>query len=325
MHYFGGLNLRVAILGVGAIGSLFASAFAKTDVDLILYSRGSQSAALASTGIIFTTIEGDVEHHQPDRWVVSDLEIIEPLYSCADVAIICGKSNSTPALAVAAEILLRPNGIAISVQNGMGHAERLVARLGKHRVLAGCTTHAAMRNGPGEVQWTGRGAVRLASLDESDLTPDDRRVDDLLNLLDISGLNPEWEFNCAEMLWQKLLINVAINPLAAICGVRNGELLARPDLHEQALSAMLEAFQVATAEGVDMSFFDCGPELKRVLEATATNRCSMLQDVMAGRITEIDSLCGEVVRRGEELGIPTPLNQQLLTLVKGIEHSTKTG
>ena len=87
---------------------------------------------------------------------------------------------------------------------------------------------------------------------------------------------------------------------------------------------MLEAYQVATAEGVDMSFFDCGPELKRVLEATAANRCSMLQDVMAGRITEIDSLCGEVVRRGEELGIPTPLNQQLLTLVKGIEHSTKT-
>ncbi|HIA25107.1 MAG: hypothetical protein CXX81_04340 [Methanobacteriota archaeon] len=325
MHYSGGLNLRVAILGVGAIGSVFAAAFAKTDVDLILYSRGSQSAALASTGLILTTVDGDVEHHQPDRWVVSDLEIIEPLYSCADVAFICGKSNSTPALAVAAEILLRPNGIAISVQNGMGHAERLVARLGKHRVLAGCTTHAAMRNGPGEAQWTGRGAVRLASLDESDLTPDDRRVDDLLNLLDISGLNPEWEFDCAEMLWQKLLINVAINPLAAICGVRNGELLARPDLHEQALSAMLEAFQVATAEGVDMSFFDCEPELKRVLEATATNRCSMLQDVMAGRLTEIDSLCGEVVRRGEELGIPTPLNQQLLTLVKGIEHSTKTG
>ena len=71
--------MRVAILGVGAIGSLFAAAFAKTDVDLILYSRGSQSAALASTGIILTTIDGDVEHHQPDRWVVSDLEIIEPL------------------------------------------------------------------------------------------------------------------------------------------------------------------------------------------------------------------------------------------------------
>ncbi|HJM87747.1 MAG TPA: ketopantoate reductase C-terminal domain-containing protein, partial [Candidatus Thalassarchaeaceae archaeon] len=128
-----------------------------------------------------------------------------------------------------------------------------------------------------------------------------------------------------EMLWHKLLLNVAINPLAAICGVRNGELLAQPELHEQALSAMLEAAQVASAEGVDLSDFDCFTELNRVLEATAANRCSMLQDVMAGRVTEIDSLCGEVVRRGEEYGIATPLNQQLLTLVRGIEHSTKTG
>jgi 2-dehydropantoate 2-reductase len=88
---------------------------------------------------------------------------------------------------------------------------------------------------------------------------------------------------------------------------------------------MLEAAQVASAEGVDLSDFDCFTELNRVLEATAANRCSMLQDVMAGRATEIDSLCGEVVRRGEEYGIATPLNQQLLTLVRGIEHSTKTG
>ncbi len=320
----GGLKLRIALLGVGAIGSMLAANLAKTDADLILYGRGAHSAALASSGLIMTTPEGELEHFSSDRWVVADSEIIEPLFSCADVAIICGKSNATPALAKAAETLLRPRGIAISIQNGLGHSERLVGRLGRHRVLAGCTTHAAMRVGPGEVHWTGRGAFRLACLLESELTAGDLRVMELLELLDDSNLNPEWEFDADEMVWQKLLINVAINPLAAICGVRNGELLARPDLYEQALSAMLEACQVASAEGVDMSYFDCDAELKRVLEATANNRCSMLQDVMAGKVTEIDSLCGEVVMRGEELGIPTPLNQQLLTLVKGIEHSMNT-
>ncbi len=131
-------------------------------------------------------------------------------------------------------------------------------------------------------------------------------------------------FDADAMLWSKLLINVAINPLAAICGVRNGELLTRPDLHQQALDAMHEAASVALAEGVDLSDFDLEVELDEVLAATAENRCSMLQDVMAGRSTEIGAICGEVVRRGEEHGIPTPLNQQLLTLVRGIEHSTQT-
>ena len=325
MCRFGGLNLRIAILGVGSIGSLIAAQMAKTDADLLLYTRGANGEVLASNGLMFTNLDGELEHHPSDRWVVFEGEIPEPLFSCVDVAIICGKSNSTTTLAAVADEMMRPNAIAISLQNGLGHSERLVARLGRHRVLAGCTTHGAMKIGYGEVTWTGRGAVKMASLIDSELGPGDVRVMDFIDVLSDAGLNPEWEFDAEEMLWHKLLLNVAINPLAAICGVRNGELLVRPDLHEQALSAMLEAAKVASADGVDLSDFDCLSELNRVLEATAANRCSMLQDVMAGRQTEIESLCGEVVRRGEELGIQTPLNQQLLTLVKGIEHSTKTG
>ncbi|DAC51177.1 MAG TPA: 2-dehydropantoate 2-reductase [Candidatus Thalassarchaeaceae archaeon] len=325
MRDCGGLILRIAILGVGSIGSLIAAQLAKTDADLLLYTRGANGEVLATNGLLFTNLDGEIEHFPADRWVVFEGEIPEPLFSCVDVAIICGKSNSTATLAAVAEEMMRPNAIAISVQNGLGHSERLVGRLGRHRVLAGCTTHGAMRGGYGEVTWTGRGAIRMASLFESELGPGDSRVMDLIDILDDAGLDPEWEFDADEMLWHKLLLNVAINPLAAICGVRNGELLAQPELHEQAFSAMLEAAQVASAEGVDLSDFDCLAELNRVLEATAANRCSMLQDVMAGRVTEIDSLCGEVVRRGEEYGIATPLTQQLLTLVKGIEHSTNTG
>ncbi len=315
--------MRVAIIGTGSIGSIIASALAITDVDLVLMARGLHGQALSTTGLSLSRPDGEMIHHSPERWVVTGEEIDEPLYRCADFAIICGKSNSTPILAQAAEQILKPNGIAISIQNGMGHAEFLVARLGKHRVMAGCTTHGAMRTGPGEVNWTGFGAIRLASLEDSDLTPSDSRVMGILDLLDDAELNPEWECDVKEMLWQKLLINVAINPLATICGVKNGELLARPDLHQQALEAMSEAAQVAAAEGVDLSLFDFETDLNHVLDATAGNRCSMLQDIMAGKPTEIESICGEVVRRGEELGIPTPLNQQLLTLIKGIEHSNR--
>ena len=325
MFFRGELILRIAILGVGSIGSLFAARISETDADLVLYSRGGHGELLATQGLLFNTIDGSSIHIDPERWVVVEGDITSPLFGCADVAIICGKSHSTSILANVAEQLLRPNGIAISIQNGLGHAERLVARIGRHSVLAGSTTHGAMRVGPGEVTWTGLGSIKIASLNDSELVPGDSRVMKFLNLLEDAGLNPEWEFDADNMLWHKLLLNIAINPLAAICGVRNGELLVNPDLHDQALAAMIEAANVAIADGVDLANFDYQVELDSVLKATASNRCSMLQDVMAGRVTEIDSLCGEVVRLGEEYGVPTPLNQQLLSLIKGIENSTKTG
>ena len=316
--------MRVALLGVGAIGSLLAGGLAEGACDLVLYARGAHGRVLGSTGLVWHGLEGDSEQYSAERWVVLDGEVPEPLHGCADVAIICGKSDSTPALAVVAEALLKPEGIAVSLQNGLGHAELLVGRLGRHRVLAGSTTHAAMRTAPGEVRWTGEGAIRFGALAGSELTVGDRRLGYLFAALEEAGLSPELVFDAEAMLWSKLLINVAINPLAAICGVRNGELLTRPELHQQALDAMNEAALVALAEGVDLSDFDLEVELDEVLAATAENRCSMLQDVMAGRSTEIGAICGEVVRRGEEHGIPTPLNQQLLTLVRGIEHSTQT-
>ena len=115
---------------------------------------------------------------------------------------------------------------------------------------------------------------------------------------------------------------MAINPVCAIAGVRNGALLEVPELWEQAYSAMLEAATVAEASGADLSELDLEGTLRKVAGATAQNRCSMLQDVMAGRQTEIDELCGAVVSLGESLGVATPRNEMLHALVRGIHISS---
>ena len=115
---------------------------------------------------------------------------------------------------------------------------------------------------------------------------------------------------------------MAINPVCAIAGVRNGALLEVPELWEQAYSAMLEAAMVAEASGADLSEIDFEGTLRKVAGATAQNRCSMLQDVMAGRQTEIDELCGAVVSLGESLGVATPRNEMLHALVRGIQISS---
>ena len=117
------------------------------------------------------------------------------------------------------------------------------------------------------------------------------------------------------------MVNVAINPICAISGVRNGALLEIPELWVESMEAMREAESVARASGVDMGELDLEDYLKEVVTSTADNRVSMLQDLMAGRKTEIDVICGAIISKGEELGIPTPRNQILLALVKGIEMS----
>ena len=117
------------------------------------------------------------------------------------------------------------------------------------------------------------------------------------------------------------MINVAINPICAIAGVRNGALAQIPELWEQSLEAMREAESVARASGVDLGEMDNEEYLRKVVTSTSENRVSMLQDLMAGRKTEIDFLCGAVVSRGGELGIPTPRNEVLLALMRGIEMS----
>ena len=170
----------------------------------------------------------------------------------------------------------------------------------------------------GGVHWTGRGSFLIGSMDRSDPKPIES---EFVSLLQEAGLNPVWSSEINKEIWRKLMVNVAINPICAIAGIRNGGLLEIPELWAQSLEAMREAESVARASGVELEAIDIEDYLKKVVTATSENRVSMLQDLMAGRRTEIDVICGAVISKGEECGIPTPRNEILLALVKGIEMS----
>ena len=170
----------------------------------------------------------------------------------------------------------------------------------------GVTTNAVKRISPGQIEWVGRGSIAVGG-------PTGEQFIETLSMLDA-----EYNHDVSSIIWNKLLINVAINPLAAICGVMNGELLSEP-LLSQAESTMLEAANVARLLGVEVAKDHILIQnLHSVLDSTAENECSMLADVKAGRETEIDVLCGQVVARGEKLGVPTPLNSMLLSQIKAL-------
>ena len=313
--------MRIAVLGVGSIGGVVLGALSDTNTDLVAVSRGQAASNLEMIGLILHTPEGSIEMIPPERFTVVDSQggpIPEQIRGTCDVAIICGKASSTSVLAQIAEEVLTPVGLAISIQNGLGHSEMLAHRLGRDRILGGSITHGAWKDGESGIHWVGRGAVRMGYLDGGEAS---NSALGLLQAFEAANLNPIWSDDVKNIVWRKLLLNVAINPVCAIAGVRNGALLEVPELWDQAMAAMLEAAAVARASGVDLGEVDFENHLRKVVETTSENRCSMLQDVMAGRATEIDSLCGAVVERGESFGIPTPANQSLHALVTGIERS----
>tara|TARA_B110000263_G_scaffold222600_1_gene211794 strand:+ start:23099 stop:24049 length:951 start_codon:yes stop_codon:yes gene_type:complete len=312
--------VRVAILGTGALGGVIAGCLADTRAELVCVSRG-RSAELIESGLTIFTPEGSMEMIPGERYFLLDSEkgpLEETMCGSCDVAIVAGKANSTSSLSSIAEDILSENGVAVSIQNGLGHAGIIASRVGWDSVIGGSTTHSAWRDGEGRVHWTGRGSIFLGTMDGSEPNP---TTSEFVSLLEESGLNPKWSSDIEKEIWKKLMINVAINPICAIAGVRNGALSQIPELWTQSLEAMREAGSVARASGIDLGAMDNEEYLRKVVTATSENRVSMLQDLMAGRKTEIDFLCGAVVSKGEELGIPTPRNEVLLALVRGIEMS----
>ena len=312
--------MRVAILGTGALGGVIAGCLADTGAELVCVSRG-RTAEILETGLTVFTPEGTVEMIPGDRYVLIDSQsgpLSEDMYNSCDVAIIAGKADSTPELSSIAEDIVSEGGVVVSIQNGLGNAGIIASRVGWERVVGGSTTHSAWRDSEGVVHWTGRGSMAIGNMDGSDPNPTET---EFVSLLEEAGLNPIWSSDINKEIWRKLMINVAINPICAIAGIRNGGLLEIPELWIQSLEAMREAETVARASGVDLGPMNIEDYLKKVVTATAENRVSMLQDLMAGRKTEIDVICGAVISKGEEFGIQTPRNEVLLALVRGIEMS----
>ena len=302
------------------MGGVLLGSLSDTESELICVSRG-ETAARLSSGLTLHTPEGTIEMVPGARYLVIDSEsgpVPEKVLGTCDAVVIAGKADSTESLSSLARDLLNVEGVAISIQNGLGHDGVISRRVGRNRVLGGSTTHSAWREGDGSVHWTGRGIISLGKLDGSQPC---KTSSDLVQTLNEAGLEARWTDEIISQIWRKLLINVAINPICAIAGVRNGALAEVPELWAQSLEAMREAEEVAIALGIDLGEVESEDYLKKVVESTAENRVSMLQDLMAGRKTEIEVLCGAVVSRGKELGIATPRNEILMALVRGIEMS----
>jgi 2-dehydropantoate 2-reductase len=204
---------------------------------------------------------------------------------------------------------LAEDGLAVTLQNGLGNREILAQSLGWERVALGATTTGATLLGPGLVRDGGEGIISMER---------HPKIGPLEEALSAARFQVNIVEDAQSLVWGKLVINAAINPLTAILRVSNGKLLELPSAHEMMKTLAVEAAQVAQAEGIHLPFPDPIAAAEDVARRTAANHSSMLQDVLRGAPTEIDAICGAVVARGEKHKINTPANRACWKLVKAM-------
>lgn len=210
----------------------------------------------------------------------------------------------------------------VSFQNGIGHAERLQAALPGRTLLAAVTTEGALRTGPASVRHTGVGETWIGS--ETGNPDGDERLATALRsvkrMMEKAGFTAFLSNEIRQRIWRKLLINAVINPLSAIWRVTNGQLPGSPDRLAAMQALFRETVSILRRHGglQDQSDEALWETVLGVCSATSANRSSMLQDVLAGRQTEIEALNGQICRMAAEIGEPSPWNDIVTTLVKAI-------
>lgn len=225
----------------------------------------------------------------------------------AQQALVLVKSWQTGRAARMLAECLAPEGVALTLQNGLGNIEQLQQVLGERRAAQGVTTTGATLLGPGRVRAGGRGPTHVAP---------HPGLETLVDLLQSAGFEVHVARDLESLVWGKLAINAGINPLTALLEVPNGELLERPAARELMGEAARETAAVAQARGVALPYADPTQAVEQVAERTASNLSSMLQDVQRGAPTEVDAISGAVSELGQDSGVATPVNRTLWKLVR---------
>jgi 2-dehydropantoate 2-reductase len=275
--------MRVAILGMGAIGHVVARAL-DGRADVVKIDRT----------------------HSPLR----DGE------TPVDAAIVTTKTPGTEWAAEIAAKVLAPDGVALTIQNGLGNYEKLVEHVGRARAAVGVIyVGAQLLNG--ELHATGAGKVELGRPG----SPGSRaKLDELGRLLREGGMDVTVVDDAWPAVWRKVITNAAVNPVTALIRLTNADLLAYVPASRVADCLAREVARVATASGVRIGEDEAVKQWRAMAALTGANRSSMLQDVEAGRPTEIDAISGAVAREGERRGVAAPLNQAMTLLVASLEQ-----
>jgi 2-dehydropantoate 2-reductase len=306
--------MKIAILGAGAMGSAIGALLDKAGNEVTLVDVWTDAvAAINRDGLKVQDKSGEVAVHKV-RAVTTPVKI----GGTVDLVLVFVKCYHTAEAVRSAQPIIGANTTVLSLQNGWGNGPRIAEIVGSERVLLGVCYHSATVLGPGHVLHAGQGKTFVGEMDGAD-SP---RLRQIVNAFNTAGIPVEPSGQVLKEIWSKLALNVATLPVSASIRVTADHLLDTIEMQALMQELLKEVVAVANAQGIALDFNERWATIAGLLKKLAPNtKGSMLQDVEKGRRTEIDVINGAIKEAGARLGIPTPYNHAMVSLIKALEGS----
>ena len=294
--------MQVAVVGAGAVGCYYGGLLLRAGHDVTFIGRQPHVDAINAHGLLLDT--KTFKGHLPAKAATDATALASP-----DLVLVCVKSADTEQAGQSLAGRLRPETSVLSLQNGVDNAQRLRAVTG-HAVIPVVVYVGSEMAGPGHVRHHGGGDLAIGASAASEA---------LAQTLEAAGVHTTIADDIEVTLWSKLVINCAFNALSAVADISYGPMLEVEGTKDVVTRAVQEAITVARACGVGMPE-DLLAQILTIPDKMPNQKSSTAQDLARGKRSEIDFLNGYVVRKGAELGIPTPTNHALQVMVKLAER-----
>jgi 2-dehydropantoate 2-reductase len=303
---------RVAVIGAGAMGGLYAAHFAEAGADVWAYDIWREHvAAISRDGL---RVQAEDKERRVAMKATSDPR--EP--GVADVALVMVKFRQTPAAVESARPMIGPDTLVLTLQNGIGNVDAIRAVLPSNRILFGFTTLTSNVIAPGTIKTSYARGPGETFFWPADGHPD-AACEGVAALLTRGRLHGQLAPDIELRIWKKLVVNCCYNPLCAMTGQTVGELIDRPEIWPVLDGITDELVAAATRKGLSIDREDAGRYLRRVGDEARGHFPSMVSDMRLRRLTEIDAINGAVLRESEKHGLAAPLNRAMVDIIHAIE------
>jgi 2-dehydropantoate 2-reductase len=314
-------DTNILIYGAGAVGLGIASCLLRAGAKLDILARPDTADSLRQYGLVRTGIFGKYTA-DPSRFTAS-ASLDDFAARTYDFILVCTKSHGTAAAAKELHDycrILAPYGVIVLFQNGWGNAEIFTARFPKEKIYSARVITGFTRTEPHCVEITVHAdAIHIGSLFDNPLVT----VEPLAVAISTGGIPCITTADIEKDLWAKMLYNCALNPLGAILGVPYGTLAASPDTREIMNTVIEEIYTVMAAAGFNTHWQTAKQYedvfYNKLVPPTAEHHSSTLQDLKAGKKTEIDALTGQILNLAQQHHIPTPCNTALYRLIQFLQ------
>lgn len=306
---------HIAVVGAGAVGSFYGAMLARAGHRVTLIGRPAHAQAIKRDGL-------KLDLAKSPRIETVQIEASSEFSSLqtADLVLFCVKSSDSASVALQIDPYLAPHALIMSLQNGVENAA-LIAQQIPHAVIP-CVVYVASEiTAPGCVKHHGRGDLVIGTMQPSRLIDPQKTLQEIVELFGSAQVPVQISQNVMAELWSKLMINCAFNAISGLAQIQYGKLAALASVRSTQTALVKEVIAVAHADGIHLSEAAALQSVEQISVTMGSQKSSTAQDMARSKPSEIDHLNGFIVRRGQALGVATPVNQALFALVKLVEST----